>query len=392
MNKERRLVIIGFCFLLVISCGPRNRRREEILSKSTIRIGSRNIHGEYAKKEYEKALDLLNDRKFEEAKLCFSHADSADPNNPEILTDLGSLMGTIYTNEASYVYFDRALMIDSGFSRAYLNYGYWLSRGHRYKEAKFILNKGLRIPKLTRDERRPFYLNLAFAFHQTGHDSLALVCLSYAKRELPDGRLLEDIAQLELSVRKSYNNRGFMLFQDTTEAVVLREEGYKKIKNTDELGDLISMVDFRIKTNNIKDYPDGYTTSIAIDHPEDEIKDLLYKNEVPMVLYEVRNICILYDYPLNNSCTICTHFNHSITRKDLAELISRNYHFIYQEEENTAPVKPVPPSKRILRHKRNETNGTYGIWGHDLSDLKLEECKIYKRKDGSTLLTLRIEN
>ena len=107
------------CFLLTISCGPRNRRREEIMSQSIIRTGSNHIHGEYAKKEYEQALNLINERKFEEAKLCFSHADSADPNNPEILTDLGGLMGTLYTNEASYIYFDRALMIDSGLYRAY---------------------------------------------------------------------------------------------------------------------------------------------------------------------------------------------------------------------------------------------------------------------------------
>ncbi len=384
--------MISLCLLLAVSCGPRNRRRGKIMSKSAIRIRTDHIHGEYAKKEYERALELLNDRELEEAKLCFSRADSADPNNPEILTDLGSLMGTIYTDEASYVYFDRVLLIDSGFYRAYLNYGYWLNRGNRYKEAKIILNKGLRIPKLTRDERRPLYLSLAYSFHQTGHDSLALVCLSYARRELTDASLLENIAQLELSVNKSYNNRGYALFQDTTDAIKLQEDGYNKIKNTDDLGDLVSLVGFRIKTNNIKEYPDGYTNSMAIEHPENEIKGLLDKNEVPMVLYEVRNICILYDYPLRNSCTICTHFNHSITRKDLAELISRNYHTIYQEEEKTAPVKPIPPPKRILRHKRNETSGTYGIWGHDLSDLRLEECKVYRKKDGSILLTLRIEN
>jgi Tfp pilus assembly protein PilF len=369
MKKQRRLAMISLSFLLTISCGPRNRRREEILSQSIIQTGSKNIHGEYAKKEYEQALNLLSERKFEEAKLCFSHADSADPNNPEILTDLGGIMGTLYTNEASYIYFDRAIMIDSGFYRAYLDYGYWLSRGRRYKEAIYILKKGLHLPKISQDDRRHIYINLAFAFHQTGRDSLALVVLSYAKRELTEGPLLESILQQELILRKSNNNRGFVLFQDTADAVESREQDYKKIKNTDELGE-----------------------GIVIEHPENEIKNLIDKNEEPGVLYEVRNICILYDYPLKNSCTICTHFNKSITKKDLVELISRNYQFIYQEEEKTAPIKPVPPSKRILGHKRNETNGNYGIWAHDLSDLRLEECEVYRKKDGSILLTLRIEN
>jgi Tfp pilus assembly protein PilF len=392
MKKQRRLAMIFLGFLLMISCGPRNHRREEVMSQSIIRTGSGHIHGEYAKKEYEQALNLLNERNLEEARLCFSHADSADPNNPGILTDLGSLMGTLYTSEASYIYFDRALMIDSGFYRAYLNYGYWLSHGHRYKEAIYILKKGLRLPKLSDDDRRPIYANLSYAFHQTGHDSLAMLVLSDAKRDLNDGPVLESILQVENNFRKSYSNRGFVLFQDTTDAVESREQDYAKIKNTDELGELIAMIDFRIKTNNLKDYPDGYTTSISVDHPEIEIKNLIDKNKEPGDLYEVRNICILYDYPLKNSCTICTHFSHSITKKDLVEVISRNYHSIYQEEENTAQVKPVPPSKRILGHQRHETNGTYGIWAHDLRDLRLEECKVYRKKDGSILLTLKIEN
>ncbi len=113
---------------------------------------------------------------------------------------------------------------------------------------------------------------------------MAMLVLSYAKRELTEGPLLEKILQVELNFKKSYNNRGFVLFQDTTDAVESREQDYKKIKNTDELGELITLIDFRIKTNNIKDYPDGYTTSIAIDHPENEIKNLPDKNEEPGVL------------------------------------------------------------------------------------------------------------
>jgi Tfp pilus assembly protein PilF len=392
MKKQRSLTIIAVCFLLIISCRPRNRRREEIISQGSVRKGSGLIHGEYAKKEYEQALDFINDRKLEEAKLCFLRADSADPDNPSILTDLGSIMGALYTNESSYIYFERALMIDSEYSRAYLNYGYWLSRGHRYNDAIVVLKKGLGIPKITQEQRLPIYSNLAYAFHETGHDSLALLVLSDAKIELKEGPVLEQIIQQESLIRKSNNNHGFVLFQDTTTAVGIREREYRKIIGTDELGDLIALVDFRVKTDNKKDYPDGYKTSISIDHPENEINNLLDKNEDPSVLYDVHNICILYDYPLKKSCTICSHFNPTITKKNLAELISRNYHYIYQEEERTATVKPIPPSRRFFKYKRNETDGMYGIWEHDLSDLRLEECKVYKKKDGSILLTLKIEN
>ncbi|HET7002093.1 MAG TPA: tetratricopeptide repeat protein [Puia sp.] len=384
--------MISLCFLLTISCGHRNRREEDIMTHSIVRVGSNHIYGDYAKKEYEQALNLINERKFEEAKQCFFRADSADPNNPEILTDLGGIMGTLYTNEASYSYFDRAIMIDSGLYRAYSNYAFWLNRGHRYKEAIYISKKGLSLHEITQDQRRPIYLNLADAFHQIGHDSLALIVLSDSKKGLAEGPLLEKINQQELILRKSYNNRGFVPFEDTTDAVKILEHDYKKIKNTDYLGELITLIDFRVKTNNRKDYPDGYITSISIDHPETEIENLIDKNEEPGVLYNVRNISILYDYPLKYSCTIGARFSHKITKKVLVNLISDNYHSIYQKEEETAPVKPVPPSKRILGNQRHETNGSYGIWAHDLSDLRLEECKVYRKKDGSILLTLKIEN
>ncbi len=55
-EKQRKLAMISLCFLLTISCGPRNRRREEIMSQSIIRIGSSHIHGEYAKKNTNRRL------------------------------------------------------------------------------------------------------------------------------------------------------------------------------------------------------------------------------------------------------------------------------------------------------------------------------------------------
>ncbi|MNL30171.1 hypothetical protein D3C87_1518920 [compost metagenome] len=65
---------------------------------------------------------------------------------------------------------------------------------------------------------------------------------------------------------------------------------------------------------------------------------------------------------------------------------------MYEEEEATATKKTIPPEKRIGMYNRNETNGKYGIWGHDIADLVLSEIQIYESADGKLILALIIES
>ncbi|HEY1870303.1 MAG TPA: hypothetical protein VGG71_04555, partial [Chitinophagaceae bacterium] len=260
------------------------------------------------------------------------------------------------------------------------------------KESILLLNRGLRLSKISQDDRPGFYINLAFAFHQTGRDSLALIAISRAKKGLKEGDILKAINWAEQLYRRSNNNTGFVASIKNTPTVESREEDYRKLKNTDALGDLIMIISFEIKKNNKKEYPDGYAPSISLDHPEKEMKDLVDKNYVASPLYNVHDICILYDYPLKHPCTICSHFVYPITKKELVESISQEYHLIYKEEEETSTIKTLPPLERNSEHERNETFGKYGIWAHDLSDLRLKECLVYRRNDDSILLTVKIEN
>jgi hypothetical protein len=43
-------------------------------------------------------------------------------------------------------------------------------------------------------------------------------------------------------------------------------------------------------------------------------------------------------------------------------------------------------------YNRNETNGKYGIWGHDIADLDISGISVYKTKNGEIILTLNIES
>lgn len=70
--------------------------------------------------------------------------------------------------------------------------------------------------------------------------------------------------------------------------------------------------------------------------------------------------------------------------------ITKEYQKLYQDEEKSATIKTVPMKERKM-YNRNQTNGKYGIWGHDLADLALSSIQVYK-ENGNTILTLGIES
>ena len=72
--------------------------------------------------------------------------------------------------------------------------------------------------------------------------------------------------------------------------------------------------------------------------------------------------------------------------------ISKKYNEVYAEEEKTANTKTIPIDKRTGLINRNETDGKYGIWGHDLSDLDLSGIEVYKTKDEKINIILLIES
>ena len=71
--------------------------------------------------------------------------------------------------------------------------------------------------------------------------------------------------------------------------------------------------------------------------------------------------------------------------------ISQHYYMIYDEEEKSATVKTIPIEKRTMYNK-NQTNGKYGIWGHDITDLVLADIYVIKAKNSQIILTLNVES
>jgi hypothetical protein len=99
-------------------------------------------------------------------------------------------------------------------------------------------------------------------------------------------------------------------------------------------------------------------------------KGCFLKHDEIVIIEE--NIKIEFDYPLQNVFTFDFVSSGGFTRKHLVELIAKTYQQIYQEEDQSSQVQVIPMENRTTLLNRNQTNGKYGIWGHDISDLWLE--------------------
>jgi hypothetical protein len=160
-------------------------------------------------------------------------------------------------------------------------------------------------------------------------------------------------------------------------------------KSYNEFGKLITTIAFEVKTRNKDDFKNGIQPWIRIDEPHKDLPNLLNKEEV--VISENKVILII-DYPLTNEFRAYIRSTNGFTRERLINEISKSYFMLYEEEEKTATIKTVPVKERKELYNRNETNGKYGIWGHDISDLVLSEIVVYEASDGQIILTLNIES
>jgi L-fucose mutarotase/ribose pyranase (RbsD/FucU family) len=171
--------------------------------------------------------------------------------------------------------------------------------------------------------------------------------------------------------------------------ILTEKEQQAAEKKTDSLGTLIADISFQVKTDNLTGFKDGFIPWINLEYPEKELKQLIDKDEV--VVNEAK-ITVIIDYPLTNEYRFELTSTNGFTRKQLVEEISKNYHKIYKKEEASTKVKTIPIDKRTTVYNRNQTNGKYGIWGHDLADLALDDIRVYRSPNGDIILSLNIES
>jgi hypothetical protein len=108
------------------------------------------------------------------------------------------------------------------------------------------------------------------------------------------------------------------------------------------------------------------------DFDDEEDKELLPPSEI-VIASPIINIVI--DYPVTNSAEYKHENPGGFTRKLLAELIAGDYQLMYDEEEKTTVIQPGTLAPFLIN--RNQTDGRYGIWGHDIGDLILHTATYF---------------
>ena len=118
---------------------------------------------------------------------------------------------------------------------------------------------------------------------------------------------------------------------------------------------------------------------------------LLQKPDEIVIPFE--HAILVIDWPLTNPARIAitAPIVQGFTRRELVKAICEEYSNVYEAEEGTAHTKSVPLSDRASGEKRNRTDGVYGIWGHDLADLRLTAVRWTRRPEGTVEIELHVE-
>jgi hypothetical protein len=140
---------------------------------------------------------------------------------------------------------------------------------------------------------------------------------------------------------------------------------------------LLKTINFQLKATKEEReiYEDDIVPWISLENAAAETGRLIDANKIVL---DYKQVAIIIDYPLNKPDTFLLTSKVGFSKKSLVENISKRYKQLYREEEESASIKTVPLEARMNLMNRNQTNGRYGIWGHDLSDMALSSIEVYK--------------
>ena len=132
-------------------------------------------------------------------------------------------------------------------------------------------------------------------------------------------------------------------------------------------------------------FPDG---GVALANPD---VTKLHKPDEIVIPFE--HAVLVIDWPLTNPARIAitAPIAGGFTRRELVKAISEEYANVYEAEDGTAHTKPTPHLLRDDGEKRNRTDGVYGIWGHDLDDLRLTALRWTRLPQGTVEIELHVE-
>lgn len=179
---------------------------------------------------------------------------------------------------------------------------------------------------------------------------------------------------------------------NTEEKVIVEREVIPASSQNDNIGKPLLSIDFKLKAtkDELDVFEDSIVPWISLENADAEVHRLIDADESVLPFSKV---IVVVDYPLKSSFNFDLETKQKgFTRMQLALEIGKIYKRIYNEEEETASTKTIPVDKRKGLINRNETNGKYGLWGHDLSDLDLSSINVYQEDDGKIYLFVGVES
>jgi hypothetical protein len=186
---------------------------------------------------------------------------------------------------------------------------------------------------------------------------------------------------------KSKANKNVIISDSDYENVLTERENHAANNPIEIDGQLISTVYFEVKTDKA-DFENGIKPWASIENPQIDIPNLIEKD---IIVISENKVSVIIDYPLTNFYQFNLKSDKGFTREMLLTEISRHFYKLYAEEEKSATIKTLPMEKRTM-YNRNQTNGKYGIWGHDIGDLVLSSIKVFKEKNNKIVLALGVDS
>jgi len=136
---------------------------------------------------------------------------------------------------------------------------------------------------------------------------------------------------------------------------------------------------------------------------DDEYKDIIKKLDAKEEILPAGEYHLVIDYPLSRPYRESITFANPVKREEIVEIICNRYRKIYKLEDITSNINPSGiicnryrktyklediTSNINPRYNRVHTDGEYGIWGHDLSDLNLYTIYV----DENKVITLEVDS
>lgn len=111
-----------------------------------------------------------------------------------------------------------------------------------------------------------------------------------------------------------------------------------------------------------------YMWGVSLDESEG---DVYLIDDLDEVVIDETNMQLVVSYPLDTTFyfNIQPATDQGFTRGELIGEVIQLYKWIYEEEENTSTIATEAITDEETGELRNTTNGTYGIWGYDRTDL-----------------------